>query len=319
MTSDAWAKRGSPLVLVPQHLRGTVPRQEGSSVIEKSLTHHNTGENERWRTQPNGNLPQAGWGRGSRGDYSSSSFFIKLKKESPQKEHKYARQRIAAMIPHLDTIAYSFDIPNQHAGCFTLKMNQKHVEEKKAKPKKNNNEEEEEHNYSKRGSRSSNSRYHSSSTSIEKTVVSRPPLPATAKRRVVFSKKVHVRRITSYRRYEPEELAAVWYSREGMKEIKSNASSTVRKMMEGQNVDNDVNDCSRGLEFKTPKEYKKRHTRKADIIWTVISHQQEMQERDGETDSEYLADIYRYFADTGSAEAIKRAANDELFAREYCC
>jgi hypothetical protein len=112
-------------------------------------------------------------------------------------------------------------------------------------------------------------------------------------------------------------VAAVWYSREGMKEIKSNAASTVRKMMEGQNVDDDDNDCSRGLEFKAPKEYRKRHIRKVDSIWTVIT-EQEIQKRDGETDPEYLADIYRRFADKGSTEVIKRAANDELHAREYC-
>jgi hypothetical protein len=80
------------------------------------------------------------------------------------------KQRIA-MIPPLDAIGYSIDIPNQHSECLTLKVNQKPIEEKKAKPKKKKNtNEEEKHNYSKRGSRSS---HYGSSTSIENILASR--------------------------------------------------------------------------------------------------------------------------------------------------
>jgi hypothetical protein len=117
-----------------------------------------------------------------------------------------------------------------------------------------------------------------------------------------------------HRKYSKEERRDTWYSPEESKEIRAYLVTTVKRMMKGKDVDKDKDDCSRGLEFKTPTENKIRQRRKQMIIWTVLSEQEMLASKGGQIDYEYVACIYRSSTRQSVSEAIKRGTQDEIQA-----
>lgn len=134
------------------------------------------------------------------------------------------------------------------------------------------------------------------------------------KRGVRFAPTVKVRKISSHRLLKDEQREAIWYSSEECKEIRACAVSTVKRLMKGENVDDDEDDCSRGLEFKTPKKNKIRQTRKLDIIWAVLGEQEVMRYERRPNNPEHLAEIYISHNQPCMLEAAIRGKKDEIEA-----
>jgi hypothetical protein len=134
-------------------------------------------------------------------------------------------------------------------------------------------------------------------------------------KKVHFKSSVKVRKISTHRNYTQEERAAVWFSAVESKAIKKAVVATVKKMYKGIDVDADENDCSRGLECKTPQKNKIRQTRRKDIMCIVMIEQQ-IQNEEGRVDAQDLADAYMQSNQSCIAEAINRGAKDEFAARE---
>lgn len=132
------------------------------------------------------------------------------------------------------------------------------------------------------------------------------------KKSVDFNPKVRVRKISTHRRYSDEERASMWYSADEFKEIRQGAIDTVKKMMKKIPVDKDPNDCSRGLESKTPKKNKIRQARKGEILWTVLSELMSCQES-GKS-YQRAAAIYTSVSRTCYEEAAQRGALDAIEA-----
>jgi hypothetical protein len=134
-------------------------------------------------------------------------------------------------------------------------------------------------------------------------------------KKVRFNKNAKVRKIMPHHKYTAEEKEANWYSNAEFKQIRTSAVATVTKLAKGIDVDSDENDCSRGLEFKTPQKNKIRQTRKLGIIWQVLGQQEMLQMEGKEVDPERLADVYTSSTIVCVLEAISRAKKDELAAR----
>jgi hypothetical protein len=148
-----------------------------------------------------------------------------------------------------------------------------------------------------------------------KTISESSNLPQRESKNVHFKSSVIVRKINTHRSYTQEERAAVWFSAAECKAIRKSAVATVKKMCKGIDVDADENDCSRGLEFKTPQKNKIRQTRKIDIICIVIIEQQ-IQDEEGRVDTHDLADAYIQSNQSCIAEARSRGDEDECAAWE---
>ena len=137
--------------------------------------------------------------------------------------------------------------------------------------------------------------------------------PQRDERKVHFQPYIRVRKVSSHRRYTEIERANAWYSQYECNEIKKSAVKTVKKMMRGTDVDNDTNDCSRGLEFKIPEKNKIRQKRKLDIIWGVLEVQDFLSST-GMRDAERIGSVYRTLARRCALEAHKRGLKDEAEA-----
>lgn len=104
----------------------------------------------------------------------------------------------------------------------------------------------------------------------------------------------------------------MWYSSEEFKAIRESAIKTVKKMMKNKPVDSDPNDCSRGLEGKTPKRNKIRQGRKLDIIWSVLSEQLENDGCDDESKCEAISRAYMECNRSCIFEAERRGVLDAI-------
>jgi hypothetical protein len=132
------------------------------------------------------------------------------------------------------------------------------------------------------------------------------------KKSVNFNTKVRVRKISTHRRYSVEERANTWFSSQEFKDIRKSAITTVKKMMKKIPVDEEPDDCSRGLECKTPKKNKLRQARKSDILWTVLSELTNCHETG--RNPELAAQIYTSCSRICYEEAAKRGAMDAVEA-----
>lgn len=132
------------------------------------------------------------------------------------------------------------------------------------------------------------------------------------KKTVRFNSRVNVRNVSTHRRYSPKERTDMWYSAEESKQIRSEAIATVRKMMKRIPIDHDSNECSRGLEFKTPKKNKIRQTRKMDIICSVLLEQDYQAGKPN--NDEFIAEVYTSCSRSCIAEATRRGAMDAIAA-----
>lgn len=139
---------------------------------------------------------------------------------------------------------------------------------------------------------------------------------ATAKKSVQFKQSVKVRKISSHKLYSDEERESMWYSQGESKKIRANAVSTVKKMMRGIDVDKDENDCSRGLEYKTPKRNKVRQQRKSEIMWTILGEQEAYFSTGRPVDEERLASLYIACTRVCAREAATRGSLDALAAKD---
>lgn len=132
--------------------------------------------------------------------------------------------------------------------------------------------------------------------------------PYSVSKSVDFNPKVRVRKISSHRKFSEQEKFNMWWSADEFRVVRDEAIATVKKMMKKVRVDDDPNECSRGLEFKTPKKNKIRQARKMDIIWAVLSEQDAKQGWDNK--DELIAEVYISCNQSIIEEAARRGALD---------
>lgn len=135
------------------------------------------------------------------------------------------------------------------------------------------------------------------------------------KKKVNFLSKIKVRTIPARRHYTKEEFASTWYSKAEFKSIRETAIDTVRMMVQGNNPDDHVGYCSRGLEFKVPTAGKERQSLKRIAIRAVMEEQECQLMTDGKRNDEYLRSVYGGHCSDSTSAAFRRGAEDELEAK----
>ena len=135
--------------------------------------------------------------------------------------------------------------------------------------------------------------------------------PKKKKKKVNFSQKVLVRTIPARRHYTREEMDSTWYSKTEFKSIRESVVATVWIMTHGQNPDDFVGLCSRGLEFKSPQTSKERQARKQTAVRSVMDEQECQLMTDGQLNDEYIRTVYAANCMDSTIAAYQRGATDE--------
>lgn len=142
---------------------------------------------------------------------------------------------------------------------------------------------------------------------------------------VSFYPRVRIQRVTPRNQIPMEQAEAVWYSREEFQVIRQECFKTIRLMKDDEDsrdedfplFDNHGNElCRRGLEYKTPKAYKRRQKQKKDIRMVVFD-ELDFQEEQGMDDPLWLAKLSRDQSRSCVEAAIETAREDERQSRLY--
>ena len=131
-------------------------------------------------------------------------------------------------------------------------------------------------------------------------------------KKVEFNQTVRAKLVPSRHRLSKHERSSMWYDSEECMAIRQSALLTVHKMTRNETVDMDSNDCSRGLEGRTPKQDKLRQERRRMIIGSVLAEQLETDQYDYETSSQVIAAAYVLCNQSCSFEAVRRGELDAI-------
>lgn len=123
---------------------------------------------------------------------------------------------------------------------------------------------------------------------------------------VKFHSRVRFKHVKHVDDYTDREYFATWYVEEDLTDIFNHCVDTVRKMVNGYQLNEDDGYCARGLEYKTPTGAKTRKQNKSKGLRTVLD-EQERQRTEGKIDHEHLALLY-YQAGADSRRAYRLLA-----------
>ena len=149
--------------------------------------------------------------------------------------------------------------------------------------------------------------------------------PKKNENKVRFYPRVRIQRVMPRKKIPEEQMQAVWYSRDEFQTIRKECFKTIRLMNDDEDVanvecpfldDEDNELCRRGLEYKTPKAYKRRQKQKKDVR-LVVFEELDFQEEQGMNDPLWVAKLSRDQSRSCVEAAIETAKEDERQARLY--
>ena len=132
-----------------------------------------------------------------------------------------------------------------------------------------------------------------------------------ARKCVSFSTVIKSHSIIHINDYSSEEKSSTWYCREELQAIKAEAKVIANTACDMSNKD----ECLRGLEAKTPAAARRKKENRVTARAAVFL-EQEVQEEDGFSDPDAIADAYFECAERCQAEAQMMAVRDEKEAME---
>jgi hypothetical protein len=131
---------------------------------------------------------------------------------------------------------------------------------------------------------------------------------------VTFSQSLDVHEICHFRDLSPEDVEATWYSTDDFDEIKKSLVVTLRLMMADKPVGDDQ--CTRGLEFRTPQGAKYRKRNKVEAL-TAVWNEQVQQWQNDVVDDEAIRRVYLEHSIKCRDAARKFGIHDEKVIRKY--
>jgi len=140
------------------------------------------------------------------------------------------------------------------------------------------------------------------------------PLVELAKKKVRFNTSIDVREVPHLRDLSEGETEATWFSPVEFENIKRKLVVTIRLMMAKKPIDRDQ--CTRGLEFRTPAGAKMRKQNKLKAL-TAVWNEQVAQWKDDRTDEEAISFVYQQQVLECRDIARRMAKQDEKDARSY--
>jgi hypothetical protein len=135
-----------------------------------------------------------------------------------------------------------------------------------------------------------------------------------APRKVSFASNIDVKEVPHLKDVPEEDLKATWYTQEEFECIKKSLIVTVRLMMAMKPIDSEQ--CTRGLEFRTPAGAKLRKKNKLDAL-TAVWNEQVSQWKRNRTDEEAISFVYTEQCQKVSEVARRMASQDEKDVRRY--
>lgn len=132
-----------------------------------------------------------------------------------------------------------------------------------------------------------------------------------ARRCVNFSTVIKSHSIIHINDYSSQEKSSTWYCREELQAIKAEAKLIAKTTCDVSNHD----ECLRGLEARTPTAARRKKENRINARAAVF-FEQEVQEEDGFSDPDAIADAYFEYAESCQAEAQMMGVRDEKEAME---
>ena len=111
-----------------------------------------------------------------------------------------------------------------------------------------------------------------------------------------------------------EDIAATWYTQQDFENIKKSIITTIRLMMAKKPIEMDQ--CTRGLEFRTPAGAKLRKTNKVKAL-TAVWNEQVAQWKEDRTDDEAISFAYQQEIQECRTFALRLGLQDEKEARRF--
>ncbi|KAG7359761.1 hypothetical protein IV203_034859 [Nitzschia inconspicua] len=131
---------------------------------------------------------------------------------------------------------------------------------------------------------------------------------------VRFEQHVDVQEVPHLRDIPAEEVSATWYNSEDFNVIKKSLVVTLRLMLANKPVGSDQ--CTRGLEFRTPHGAKYRKKNKLEAL-TAVWNEQVAQWKDNVTDDEAIRRVYLEQSEKCRETARKFGLHDERAVQKY--
>jgi hypothetical protein len=131
---------------------------------------------------------------------------------------------------------------------------------------------------------------------------------------VSFEQHVDVQEVPHLRDLPPDQVAEVWYNGEDFETIKKSLVVTLRLMIANKPVGSDQ--CTRGLEFRTPHGAKYRKKNKVEAL-TAVWNEQVAQWKDNVTDDEAIRRVYIEQSTKCCETAKKFGLHDEKAVQKY--
>jgi hypothetical protein len=137
------------------------------------------------------------------------------------------------------------------------------------------------------------------------------------KRVVSFGKTVHYKEIRHIRDFSKEEVAAIWMTMPDYQIIKAMVKSTIIMMMKGEQIsEEDIDFCTRGLEFRTKLGSRVRQNNKLRARFAVLN-EQDLERDEGFCDPQYIAMACLEVSLECRQGARARALYDEKVIQSY--
>ncbi|KAG7359805.1 hypothetical protein IV203_034903 [Nitzschia inconspicua] len=139
----------------------------------------------------------------------------------------------------------------------------------------------------------------------------------TNRRKVVqFKDTVTYREILPLSEISDEEMAEVWYNEDEYAEIKNHVTDTIKRVTDGDSVDECNGYCMRGLEGRTKFGARRRKNNKAKALDSVWTTQVKMWKK--RIDNPLLiAAAYKPHSTNAKYPAIAVAHDDEMFVQQF--
>jgi hypothetical protein len=131
---------------------------------------------------------------------------------------------------------------------------------------------------------------------------------------VSFEQHVDVKEIPHIKDLSAEEVSAVWYNGEDFEAIKKSLVVTLRLMIASKPVGSDQ--CTRGLEFRTPQGAKYRKKNKLEAL-TAVWNEQVAQWKDNVSNDEAIRRVYVEQSKKCIETARKFGMHDERAVQKY--
>lgn len=140
--------------------------------------------------------------------------------------------------------------------------------------------------------------------------------PGGRKRRARFSTKPNeIFPIPHIRDLAKDEVRAIWYERTDYEAMKHSFIPIVRKMMKGEPIEENNEQSTRGLEYRTRKGAIRRQHNKLEAISAVLD-EQDRQYNEGMLSDELLKDVYRSCSMHCQEEAYMLGLKDEAMMKD---